>query len=716
MPARPKPAGPSSSWNWCAASKSPTTATRTICPREERLDLFIQVCHAIQHAHQKGIIHRDLKPSNILVTVHDGVPVPKVIDFGIAKATQGRLTDQTVFTAFEQFIGTPAYMSPEQAEMSGLDIDTRSDIYSLGVLLYELLTGRTPFDQKELLAAGLDEMRRTIREKEPPRPSTCLSTMAADALTAAAKYRHSEVSKLIHLVHGDLDWIVMKCLEKDRTRRYETANGLATDIQRHLNSEPVMARPPSRLYEFQKTVRRHKVGFAAAAAIASLLIGLAVSTWMFVRERQEHARENAARQESETARAKSAASENLRLATILYNLRRYAEAEKLLDQVPPELAQPDPQHATQRLKLGWWHALNEEWTTAATNFAAAIRFEDPTNWNVITDGHVIYAAALLEQADISAYDGFRRTAIARYLQTTNPVIAERLSRIGLTLPADAGVMGSVEALYEVMKTGQDDAQINPYAKAWGYLGLALVDYRRANYRQAIEWCTRSQKMWNDNNKNIGPGYETTAHIICALAHQALGEEAPARFELAESRRCIEEQPYSSTDGVWGLINGLYIETLLHEAAVRIEGASPHDPGHALRQQALGELYANGNFVNKDSAKALDYFIKADDEGLAKHQYQVGLMYARGIGTPTNLVEAYRWFSKAASHTNSIVWANFKQWGGPGKRNIRTYAAAWIQLGLMCAHGQGVPGTRNRPTRGSRKLRRTGPTALMDLSF
>jgi serine/threonine protein kinase len=229
----------------------------------ERLELFIQVCRAVQHAHQKGIIHRDLKPSNILVTLHDGVPVPKVIDFGIAKATQRRLTDQTVFTAFEQFMGTPAYMSPEQAEMSGLDIDTRSDIYSLGVLLYELLTSQTPFEAKELVAAGLDEMRRIIREKDPPRPSTRLSTLAAAEQTTIARCRRSEPPKLIHLVRGDLDWIVMKCLEKDRTRRYETANGLALDLQRHLANEPVVARPPSNLYRFQKLVRRNKLAFAA---------------------------------------------------------------------------------------------------------------------------------------------------------------------------------------------------------------------------------------------------------------------------------------------------------------------------------------------------------------------------------------------------------------------------------------------------------------------
>jgi serine/threonine protein kinase/WD40 repeat protein len=249
----------------------------------QRLDIFIPVCQAIQHAHQKGIIHRDIKPSNILVTLHDGVPVPKVIDFGIAKATEGRLTDQTLFTAFEQFIGTPAYMSPEQAELSGLDIDTRSDVYSLGVLLYELLTGRTPLDTKELLAAGLDELRRTIREIDPVRPSTRLRSLVEDEKTTTAKRRGVDVPKLIHLLSGDLDWIVMKCLEKDRTRRYETANGLAADIQRHLENEPVVARPPSRLYRFQKLVRRNKLAFAAVAAVTTaLVLGMVASTWQFI--------------------------------------------------------------------------------------------------------------------------------------------------------------------------------------------------------------------------------------------------------------------------------------------------------------------------------------------------------------------------------------------------------------------------------------------------
>jgi WD40 repeat protein/serine/threonine protein kinase len=288
---------------------------RNNLPTRQRLELFIQICRAIQHAHQKGIIHRDIKPSNILVTIHDGIPLPKVIDFGIAKATTDqRLTDKTLFTQFEQFIGTPAYMSPEQAEMGGLDIDTRSDVYSLGVLLYELLTGKTPFDSKDLLALGLDEMRRTIREKEPVRPSTRLGTMLEGELTTAAKRRACQAPHLIHIVRGDLDWIVMKCLEKDRTRRYETANGLAFDLQRHLQSEPVTARPPSRLYQIQKLARRNKLAFAAAFAVAAALVcGIVASAWQAARAtrareeaasnaraaRQAQAQESAARAEAQ---------------------------------------------------------------------------------------------------------------------------------------------------------------------------------------------------------------------------------------------------------------------------------------------------------------------------------------------------------------------------------------------------------------------------------
>jgi eukaryotic-like serine/threonine-protein kinase len=250
---------------------------------EARLKLFGDVCHAIQHAHHKGIIHRDIKPSNVMVTLHDGVPVVKVIDFGVAKATVQKLTERTLFTAYGQMIGTPEYMSPEQAEMSGLDIDTRSDVYSLGVLLYELMTGTTPLEAGRLREAGFAMMQRLIQEEEPPRPSTRLSSLG-DSATVVAGNRGLDVKRLVQLLAGDLDWVMMKALEKDRNRRYATPGNFAEDIDRYLRHDTILARPPSTGYRLQKLVRRNRGAvITAAVVVAVLLAGTAISTWQAVR-------------------------------------------------------------------------------------------------------------------------------------------------------------------------------------------------------------------------------------------------------------------------------------------------------------------------------------------------------------------------------------------------------------------------------------------------
>ena len=287
----------------------------------ERLELFIVVCHAVQHAHQKGIIHRDLKPSNILVSLVDGAPAPKIIDFGIAKATNSQLTQQTLFTRTGSLIGTPEYMSPEQAQTSGLDVDTRTDVYSLGVILYELLTGALPIDPKLIRSTNLVTMAQTIRDFEPVRPSQKLATGRRGADTGddsahtpdPARWHHADIRSLEREVRDDLDWITLKALDKDRARRYQSANDLAADIQRHLDHEPVLARPPSITYRLTKFVRKHRVGVACAGLVlASLVLGLGAATMGFVRARAE--RDDAIRARSAEAVERVAAQDARRSA------------------------------------------------------------------------------------------------------------------------------------------------------------------------------------------------------------------------------------------------------------------------------------------------------------------------------------------------------------------------------------------------------------------
>ena len=324
---------------------------------KERLTLFAQICHAVQHAHQKGIIHRDIKPSNVMVTMHDGMPVPKVIDFGIAKATNQRLTEKTLFTRYAHIIGTPAYMSPEQAELSDVDIDTRSDIYSLGVLLYELLTGTTPFSEEELRKAGYIEMQRVIREQEPAKPSTKLSTLG-ETLTDIARQRNCSSDLLRRTLRGDLDWIVMKSLEKDRARRYDSTSALLEDVKRHLDHEPVSAGPPSAWYRTRKFLQRHRTWLTTGAIVTVIILaGLVVTTSLYMRvERVDFDRRLSATQqlyaegryqaalvEMENQHLSEATDARARLlyAQILVDLGRGDEAEASLQ----NLVEADPESA-----------------------------------------------------------------------------------------------------------------------------------------------------------------------------------------------------------------------------------------------------------------------------------------------------------------------------------------------------------------------------------
>ena len=555
----------------------------------QRLNLFIQVCLAIQHAHQKGVIHRDIKPSNILVATHDGVPVPKVIDFGIAKAIEGRLMDDTNFTMDGQIVGTPTYMSPEQAEMSGLDVDTRSDIYSLGVLLYELLTGRTPFAQKELVKFGLDEMRRTLREEEPQRPSTMLTGLKNTDLTVTAQYRQQEPLKLIKSLKGDLDWIVMKTLEKDRQRRYETANALAMDIRRYLATEPVIARPPSRWYRLKKLVQRNKVIYACGLLVAiSLLVGLGVSTRFFFQERQARMEAEQARANETLLRKEAEAREKITQAGVLISHGDMAGADILVDPIPAKLLSPSQEASDVFRKLGTWNLFERNWKQAANRYIILLEVNQ-VDKNDRTDQSTVdlllAAPLLIDAGDITDYDRIRRTALARLGNTTSPAAAEQLIKTSLVMPAGDDILKQLEPLAQVVANSlaSHDPTVNDGAvlAAWRAFALSLLEYRRGDFDAAekkLQLCA--------GYADQSPACIASVHLLRSMTLHQLGKNAEAEAELKLGRAMVQERfqkKLESGDNKTGKIQGWIMTPILLHEAENLTGATSLLPSNVLNQ-------------------------------------------------------------------------------------------------------------------------------------
>ena len=531
----------------------------------QRLELFILACKAIQHAHQKGIIHRDVKPSNVLVAMHDGVPVPKVIDFGIAKAIEGRLTEETLHTHHEQLLGTPAYMSPEQAELRGIDVDTRSDVYGLGVLLYELLTGRTPFDSKELSLAGPEGMRRILKDREPLRPSAALAAMDAAELKAAAEKRHTEPARLLSQIKGDLDWIVMRALEKERTRRYDTANGLAMDVQRYLSDEAILARPPSRLYLLRKLVRRHTIVFLSGAAVAlALIAGLGASTWLYLRAKEALANEEVLRQEAESR-------EKLTDAVIRVRQGDHEGAAKAVEAIKERPRQPSLDGVTALRAVGEWLALQGRWQEAAERFLWLLEIDKLDPWGPVTLDIQACGVVLVESGDTEAFRKFSVDAIATQASLSNGDAVSRVLKTCLLLPANGDQMSRLQPLGDT--TERWFATLKGDKSGWAALPCSLWRYRQGDYPGAIE----AARPAADGSTPAGALHPTVKAIL-AMAEWRTGDEKEARLHLAQARDAVDRrfvQPMSGGDGGRGFwYDWLFARIMVREATMLMGDPEP----------------------------------------------------------------------------------------------------------------------------------------------
>jgi serine/threonine protein kinase/Flp pilus assembly protein TadD len=578
---------------------------------KDRLDLFVQICSAVQHAHQKGIIHRDLKPGNVLVTEHDGRPVPKVIDFGLAKAlsSAGALTDRTLCTAFGTVVGTPLYMAPEQVGSDALDVDTRSDIYALGAILYELLTGTTPLEKQRLKQADWEEVRRVIREQEPPRPSLRLSS--SETLPSVAASRQTEPPKLSRLLRGDLDWIVMKALEKDRARRYETAGALARDIERYLHDEPVEASPPSRRYRLRKFARKHRRLIGTAAAFVLLVAaGAGVSTWQAMRARSAErqalfARDNANEQLRQAKRSEARANAVLKFFQdkVLSagrpkgqegGLSRDATVREALDRAEPEIATAfagEPLvEASVRNTLGvsYWYLGDREKALEEQKRAIALRRQELGPDDPETVGAMNDLAIVLNQvgkfADAQKILEEVVAVKRRALGPEDPLTLKSVNNLAIALALQGLLEDAVKLLEETL-------EIQRRIEGPESITTLRSAYNLAIMRRHLGRWAGARPLFDESLQTLrrvfGPDHQDTLRVVNGLGELLLDQRRPAEA------RALFEEAIEGQKRVLGPTSEETVLTMINLAdAARLQGRLAEarklaEEADALNHRTLG---------------------------------------------------------------------------------------------------------------------------------
>ncbi len=592
-----------------------------LTPRQ-RLELFVPVCQAIQHAHQKGIIHRDVKPSNVLVTMYDDKPVPKVIDFGVAKAVEQRLTEKTVYTQFGAMVGTFEYMSPEQAELNAFGVDTRSDVYALGVLLYELLTGTTPLERPRLREAAYGEIVRLIKEEEPPRPSVRLSTSGALAKVAAA--RKTDPAKLSRLVRGELDWVVMRCLEKDRSRRYDSASGLARDVERYLKDEPVEARPPSAWYRFRKLARRNKVTLTTTALVAaSLVLGAGASVWQAVRatlatqaarDAAEQARANEQRATNEEQKARQSEAEARAVLQFFQdkvlaaarpegkagglgsNTTIRAAVDAAESHVAASFADQPLVEASVRDSLGMTYLYLGEPATASRQHARALDLrkahlgpDDPRTLTSMMNLGVAYQSAERRADAIPLYEETLKRRRSR-LGHDHPDTLASMSTLGNAYRLAGRLSEALPLLEETVKLGT--AKLGPnHPRVHGMLNLAAAYQNTGRLAEALPLLEELVKQKKDQ----------AMHLL-AMIYQDQGDFARAEPLLAEALALQQKTlgtDHPQTADTMALLGRNHLkqqkyaeaEVLLRESLAIQEKKAPGTARLANAQSLLGQALA-----------------------------------------------------------------------------------------------------------------------------